>query len=132
MKRHILAASAMLIAGAAQAGPPPQGYQGGFQRASILCDKQEQLQSIIAAFDESVGAAQARYSELFAARNEKREPTCAFAAVRVAVTGESLDLGKFVIDGSEFRAWSVHIRNVAGEGYYLHLERTKDLLMKTI
>lgn len=132
MKRHILAASAMLLAGAAYAGPPPQGYQGGFKRASILCDTQEQLQSIISAFDESVGAAQARYSELFAKRNEKSEPTCAFAAVRVAVTGESRDLGTFEIDGSEFRAWSVHIKNLAGEGYYLHLERTKDLLMKTI
>ena len=133
MLRHMLAASAMLvIAGAAQAGPPPQGYQGGFERASILCDTQEQLQSIVEAFDESVGAAQARYSELFAKRNEKSEPTCAFAAVRVAVTGESRDLGTFEIDGSEFRAWSVHIKNLAGEGYYLHLERTKDLLMKTI
>lgn len=132
MKRRILAASAMLLAGAAYAGPPPQGYRGGFEQASILCDTQEQLQSIVEAFGEGTGAAQARYSELFATRNAKSEPTCAFAAVRVAVTGESLDLGSFEIDGSEFHAWSVHIRNVAGEGYYLHLERTKDLLMNTI
>ena len=132
MNRIILAASAVLLATAAHAGPPVRGYQGGLHRPSILCDTQEQLQSIIQAFDQGLGAAQARYGELFATMNDKSEPTCAVAAVRVATTGESIDLGTFIVDGSEFRAWSVHIRNTAGEGYYLHIERTKDLLMKTI
>jgi hypothetical protein len=132
MNRIILAASAVLLASTAHAGPPVQGYQGGFHRPSILCDTQEQLQSIIQAFEQGLGAAQARYSELFATMNDKREPTCAVAVVRVATTGDSIDLGTFSVHGSEFRAWSVHIHNTAGEGYYLHIERTKDLLMKTI
>jgi hypothetical protein len=132
MKHLVLAASAVLLASSVHAGPPVRGYQGGLHRPSILCDTQDQLKSIIAAFGQGLGAAQARYSELFATMNDKREPTCAVAAVRIATTGESIDLGTFVVDGSEFRAWSVHIRNTAGEGYYLHVERTKDLLMKTI
>jgi hypothetical protein len=132
MKRIVLAASAALLASTVHAGPPVVGYQGGLHRPSILCDTQEQLKSIISAFNQGLGAAQARYSELFSTMNDKREPTCAVAAVRVATTGKSLDLGTFIVDGSEFRAWSVHVRNTAGEGYYLHIERTKDLLMKTI
>jgi hypothetical protein len=132
MNRIILAASAVLLASTVHAGPPVRGYQGGLHRPSILCDTQEQLQSIIEAFGEGLGAAQARYGELFATMNDKSEPTCAVAAVRVAKTGESIDLGTFMVDGSEFRAWGVHISNTAGEGYYLHIERTKDLLMKTI
>src|SRR5688572_20618342 len=132
MKRLILAASAVLLASTVHAGPPVRGYQGGLHRPSILCDTEEQLKSIIEAFGKGLGAAQARYSELFATMNDKREPTCAVAAVRVATTGESIDLGTFSVDGSQFRAWSVHIHNTAGEGYYLHIERIKDLLMKTI
>jgi hypothetical protein len=133
MRRHIFAAAAAVaLAGSAYAEPPPKGYQGGFERASILCDTQEQLQSIIDAFSVSAEAAQARYAELFATMNEKREPTCAVTAIRTAVTGEAIELGTFEVEGSEFRGWSVHIENAAGEGYYLYLESSKAQLMKTI
>ena len=55
MNRIILAASAVLLASTADAGPPVRGYQGGLHRPSILCDTQEQLQSIIQAFDQGLG-----------------------------------------------------------------------------
>jgi hypothetical protein len=132
MRRHIIAASAIALASSAYAGPPPKGYQGGFERASILCDTAEQLQSIIDAFELGPEAAQARYGELFATMNEKREPTCAVTAIRTATTGDATELGTFEIDGTEFRGWSVHIANDAGEGYYLYLESPKVQLMKTI
>jgi hypothetical protein len=124
-KALFLAAAATFFTGTAHAGPPPEGWEGGFSRASILCDTNDQLKSIVAAFNEGVDAAQSRYTELFAKMNARHEPTCAVTAIRSSVTGETSDLGIFEVAGATFHGWSIHVANAAGDGYYLYLEPAK-------
>jgi len=122
LKGPFLAISAILLAGTANAGPPPNGWEGGFSRASVVCDTKEQLQSIVAAFDQGVEAAQSRYIQLFATMNARHEPTCAVTAVGTSVTRETADLGMFEVGRKSFHGWSIHVANDAGDGYYLYLE----------
>jgi hypothetical protein len=115
----------MFLAGTAHAGPPPKGWEGGFSRASILCDTNDQLKSIVAAFDDGVDAAQARYAQFFSTMNAKHEPTCAVTNIQSSVTTETSDLGVFEVGHESFHGWSVHVVNSAGEGFYLYLEPAK-------
>lgn len=119
-----VAAGVVLFYAAAFAGPPPVGWQGGFGRASIVCDTAEQLQSIVDAFATSTEAAKQRFGELFALRNAVNEPTCAVTAIRRFTAGESIDLGIITMNGTAFHGWSVNIINRNGTGYYLYLEPT--------
>jgi hypothetical protein len=128
MRRLIFAAVAAGCAVAAQAQPPPRGSVAGFAQPSILCDTQEQLQSIVNALGESLEAGQARYLDFFKMMNAQHEPTCAIVPVRMAVTGETTDLGMLSIDGTDYRGWSVHVGNRAGYGYYLYLETKAETL----
>lgn len=114
--------AAAIFSGPADAQPPQQGWVGALPTPSILCDTSEQVQSILAAFGEGVEAGSARFAELYTQQNHLHEPTCAIAAIRVAIAVDSEDLGRVEIGGQEFYGWIVHIENAAGHAYYLHLE----------
>ena len=74
----------------------------------------------------------AKFGELFATMNERREPTCAVTVVPAAVTAESIDLGKLNIAGDDVYGWIVHIHNNVGEAFYLYLESPMQALKNTI
>jgi hypothetical protein len=130
MKRLALAAVAALLAGTTAAQPPPQGWTGQFS-ASILCDTQEQLQSIVDAFDEGADAAERRFEELYRRQNERSEPTCAVVAV-VAVATDTKKLGLIDLGEGKAYGWIVRVANGAAEGYYLYLESRIEALRNSI
>ena len=132
MKPHVLAVALTLCAAPAGAQPPPEGSISQISQPSILCDTSAQVQSIVDAFIRSPDQGAARFVQLFAMKNERQEPTCAVTVVPAALTAESIDLGKLDIDGQDVYGWIVHIRNDAGDGFYLHLESPRQALKNTI
>ena len=132
MRVSALAAAAMLTAVPAAAQPPPQGWVGELSKPSILCDTSAQVQSIVDAFEQDSGRGVERFAELFSTMNHRREPTCAVTVVPIAEAAESTDLGKLEIGGAELFGWIVHIRNEAGDGFYLYLETPAEALKNTI
>ena len=122
MNRLVLAGAAALVAASAHAQPPPTGWVGQFDTPSILCDTSDQVQSIVDAFEDGLDAAHARFAELYKTMNDRREPTCAMAAVRMVTTGEFTQLGRFSIAGDEVYGWIVKVANAGGEGYILYIE----------
>jgi len=132
MKTPILAAALTVAAGAANAQPPPEGWIGAVSQPSILCDTSAQVQSIVDAFKLGADRGTERFAELFSTLNEYQEPTCAVTIVPIAEATGSTDLGKLTIGGTEVYGWIVHIRNGAGDGFYLHLETPAQALQGTI
>lgn len=132
MKPLVFAAAAALFAASASAQPPLEGSVGEISQPSILCDTSAQVQAIVDAFERSAGEGTKKFVELFGTQNGRREPTCAVTPVPVAQTGESIELGMLQIDGADLYGWIVHIRNNAGEGFYLHLESPLQALKNTI
>ena len=132
MKTPLFAAALAITATAAMAQPPAEGWVGAVSERSILCDTSAQVQSIVDAFKLGSDQGKARYAELFATLNEYNEPACAVTIVPIAEATESIDLGKLSIDGTDVYGWIVHIRNDAGDGFYLHLETPAQVLANTI
>lgn len=132
MKATALAAAAVLAAMPAAAQPPPVGWIGPLSHPSIVCDTSAQVESIVAAFGVSPGRGIEKYSEFFALKNSRREPTCAVTAVPVALAAEYTDLGVVTIGGQDLFGWILHIRNQVGEGFYLYLETRSEALKNTI
>jgi hypothetical protein len=132
MLKSVLAAAAMLLAVPAFAQPPSTGSVSQFPTPSILCDTEEQVQSIVDAFEEGVEAGTERFGELFQQLNHLSEPTCAITPVRVGLAVESQNLGWVDIGGEEFYAWIVHIENGAGDAYYLYLETPEEALKNSV
>ena len=132
MKPQALAVVAVLFAAPASGQPPADGSVSRISRPSILCDTSAQVESIVEAFERSPDQGAAKFSELFTTLNDRREPTCAVTVVPAAFTAESIDLGKLKIGGEDVYGWIVHIRNNAGEGFYLHLESPGQALKNTI
>jgi hypothetical protein len=132
MRPHVLAVALALFAAPAGAQPPSEGSISQIAQPSILCDTSAQVQSIVNAFVRSPEQGAARFVQLFGTMNERQEPTCAVTVVAAALTAESIDLGKLDIDGEGVYVWIVHIRNDAGEGFYLHLESPRQALKNTI
>jgi hypothetical protein len=132
MKIPVIAAALAVMATAANAQPPPEGWIGEVSKPSILCDTSAQVQSIVDAFKLSPDQGKARFAELFETLNEYNEPTCAVTIVPIAEATGSIDLGKLNIDGTDVYGWIVHIRNGAGDGFYLHLETPAQVLANTI
>jgi hypothetical protein len=132
MKPQAFAVAVALFAAPASAQPPPEGSISQISQPSILCDTSAQVQSIVNAFERGPDQGAAKFTELFKTMNDRREPTCAVTVVPSALTAESIDLGKLEIGGADLYGWIVHIRNNAGEGFYLHLESPRQALKNTI
>jgi hypothetical protein len=132
MGRWLLTTALLALASPAAAGPPSAGFRDILAPASILCDTTEQLTTIFTALEIGPEEAQTKYIELYATLNDKREPTCAVTIVRRIMVGESTPLGRVEISGATFQAWSVHVTNARGEGFYLHLEQVGPKLSQMI
>ena len=132
MKPQALAVALVVFAAPVNAQPPPEGSISQISQPSIVCDTSAQVKSIVDAFERGPDQGAARFGELFATMNEKREPTCAVTRVPAAMTAESIDLGKIEIAGDDVYGWIVHIHNNVGEGFYLYLESPMQALKNTI
>src|SRR5690348_9994261 len=122
MRVPLVAAAVLIMAGAASAQPPPQGWVGALATPSILCDTSAQVRSIVDAFGTGADAGKDRFAQLFKVMNTKHEPTCAVVSIQLAQTADSSSLGHVTINGSDLFAWIVHVKNQTGDGYYLYLE----------
>jgi hypothetical protein len=132
MKPQMFAVALAFFAASAGAQPPPEGSLSQISQPSIVCDTSEQVKSIVDAFQQDPDLGAAKFAEFFQTLNDRHEPTCAVTVVPAAMTAESIDLGKLDIDGEDVYGWIVHIRNDAGEGFYLHLESPIEALRNTI
>jgi hypothetical protein len=125
------AAAVLVLVGSAQAegyrGPPPKGWEGGFQFPYIICDTKDQIRAISEAGATSNGDLQMKFDELYQVKDDKDEPTCVVGPIKDVVIEESEDVG-FSTDlaGVKVKAWAVHFGYGAGQWWMLYAERSEE------